>query len=152
MECQRDAQTQRWLFQPRELTLETVGKRIAEAEANLLGGRSAQFSIVEVATGAVCGDCTVGLAMPEIGLANLGYMVHPAFRGRGYATRAARLAADWAMTVPAIGRLEASAVVRNEASLRVIEKAGFTYEGVLRGFLPNPVGPRWDTGVSSRTR
>jgi RimJ/RimL family protein N-acetyltransferase len=152
LECRQDNETRRWLSQPKELTLDAVRRTVELAEADLLGGVAAHFTVVEVATGAACGDCTVGLAFPLLGSGNLGYMIHPAFRGRGYATRAARLAADWALSLPSIGRLEAGAVVKNEASLRVIAKAGFTYEGVLHGFLPNPAGPRWDVGVSSRTQ
>jgi RimJ/RimL family protein N-acetyltransferase len=150
--CWKDAQTQRWLNQPAEKTVERARLEIRRNAGDALIGRAARFTIVEVATGLPCGDCTVGLAMPQKGIAQSGYLIHPAFRGRGYAVRAARLAADWAMTVPAIGRLEVSAAVQNEASLRVIEKAGFAYEGVIRGYLPNSDGPRLDSKQSARVR
>ncbi len=150
--CWKDAQTQRWLNQPADKTVERARLEIRRGGADWLIGRAAHFTVVEVATGVPCGDCTVGLAMPDMGIAQLGYLIHPAFRGHGYAARAARLAADWAMTVPAIGRLEVSAAVANKASLRVIEKAGFRYEGVIRGYLPNPDGPRLDSRQSARVR
>ncbi|WP_163569298.1 GNAT family N-acetyltransferase [Fodinicola feengrottensis] len=115
VECWRDPQTRRWLNQPADQTLERAREEIRRAPGDLLTGQAAHFTVVETATGSACGDCTVGMAVPDMGIAALGYMIHPAFRGRGYAARAARLAADWAMTVPAIGRLEVSAAVANNA-------------------------------------
>jgi [ribosomal protein S5]-alanine N-acetyltransferase len=54
-------------------------------------------------------------------------------RGRGVATAATRLAAEWAFEAdPALARLQLRADVENVASNRVAEKAGFTREGVLR--------------------
>jgi RimJ/RimL family protein N-acetyltransferase len=150
--CWKDTQTQRWLNQPAEKTVERARLEIRRGASDVLIGHAAHFTVVEVATGLPCGDCTVGLAMPEMGIAQLGYMIHPEFRGRGYAVRAAQLAAEWAMTVPAIGRLEISAAADNAASLRVIEKAGFRYEGTIRGYHPNPDGPRLDAKQSARVR
>ncbi|WP_163508866.1 GNAT family N-acetyltransferase [Fodinicola acaciae] len=152
VECFQDKETRRWETNERTRSVDFVRNRVRRTQADLLTGRQAQFTVVDVESGQPCGDCTVRLQSAVLGIAGLGYMIHPAYRGRGLATRAARLAADWALSLPAVSRVEVSAVVGNAASLRVIEKAGFRYEGVLRGYLPNPDGPRWDVGQSARVR
>ncbi len=64
--------------------------------------------------------------------ANLGYWVRTGQQGKGYATRAARLLADFGLRDLRLQRIEIMAAVGNLASLRVIEKTGAHREGVLR--------------------
>lgn len=68
--------------------------------------------------------------------AELGYVLASGYWGRGIATRAVKLVTstifiEW----PHLERLEALVDVENKASLRVLEKAGFKREGVLRKYL-----------------
>jgi RimJ/RimL family protein N-acetyltransferase len=62
----------------------------------------------------------------------VGYWIAREHRGRGAATRALRLLARWALGELGLARLELLADVRNVASHRVAERAGFVREGVLR--------------------
>ncbi|KAL8481694.1 hypothetical protein ACS0TY_028002 [Phlomoides rotata] len=67
--------------------------------------------------------------------AELGYEVSSEYWGRGVATQAVKLAAaavfaEW----DHLERLEAAVDVENPASQRVVEKAGFMKEGVLRKY------------------
>jgi RimJ/RimL family protein N-acetyltransferase len=66
------------------------------------------------------------------GIVELAYGVHPAARRKGYASRAARLVARWALTELGAGRVEARAEPENAASQGVLRKAGFTREGLER--------------------
>lgn len=67
--------------------------------------------------------------------AELGYAVASEYWGRGIATRAVRLAANAAFVEWGhLERLEAVVDLENAASQRVVEKAGFTREGVLRKY------------------
>ncbi len=75
------------------------------------------------------------------GVAGLGYWIAPEFRGRGYATEAARAMCDVGFRVLRLHRIEASALARNRASLRVLHKAGLRREGVLR--QRDRIGPEW---------
>jgi RimJ/RimL family protein N-acetyltransferase len=69
----------------------------------------------------------------DAGAAEVGYWVAEEARGRGVATGATRLAAEWAFEAdPELARLQLRADRENVASNRVAEKAGFTREGVLR--------------------
>ena len=78
------------------------------------------------------------LGPPGTGL--VGYGVLPAFRGRGFTTRALRLVSRWAFDEAGLARLELGHKVDNEASGRAAEKAGFRAEGRLSARLPNPDG------------
>jgi [ribosomal protein S5]-alanine N-acetyltransferase len=58
--------------------------------------------------------------------------------GRGYATEAARaMVPNW-LSNPAIWRVQAFCNPENLASIRVLEKAGLTYEGTLRKHAMTP--------------
>ncbi|CAL4926549.1 unnamed protein product [Urochloa decumbens] len=89
---------------------------------------------------AVVGSISVKPAAAEDGRlpfrASVGYRVARAHWGRGVATRAVRLAAEHVFAAwPWLLRLEAVADVENPASQRVLEKAGFVREGVLRKYI-----------------
>jgi len=73
--------------------------------------------------------------------AELGYWVAPDHRGNGYATEAARAMCTMAFRTLRLHRVEAGALARNLASIRVLEKAGLRREGLSRERLR--VGSRW---------
>lgn len=64
--------------------------------------------------------------------AELGYWLAEPFWGRGIATAAVRAAVPYAFATLPLERIEAYAFANNPASIRVLEKAGFTCEGRLR--------------------
>ena len=61
-----------------------------------------------------------------------GYWLGEPYWGRGIATAAARAVADHVFNTLGLARLQAGVFVWNQASMRVLEKAGFVREGVLR--------------------
>lgn len=82
----------------------------------------------------------------------LGYWTAPAFRGRGHAPRAARLAAAYAFTSLGIERVAVFHAVENEPSCRVAVKAGFAYEGTARLGWRYPDGELHDEHVHAMVR
>ena len=64
--------------------------------------------------------------------AELGYWLGEKYWGRGIATAAVRAVTEHALTTPGVWRVFALPFAENRASARVLEKAGFTLEGVLR--------------------
>ena len=66
------------------------------------------------------------------GVALFGYWLGRAFWGRGIATDAARTLARYALREVGLRRLEASVFAPNAVSARVLEKAGFRFEGRMR--------------------
>ena len=71
------------------------------------------------------------------GSCTLGYTVDEVIQGRGVATEAVKLVVHVALDPDGLGleRIEAVAAVDNLASRRVLEKAGFQFEGIRRGLL-----------------
>ena len=64
--------------------------------------------------------------------AEIGYALASAQWGRGYAQEALRLALAFAFDAMRLRRIEADVDPRNQASCRLLERIGFTREGLLR--------------------
>ncbi|WP_374967682.1 GNAT family N-acetyltransferase [Terrabacter sp. BE26] len=141
----------RWDFSGEPLTDDEARRKSAGAAREWRRGRAARFVMVDAASGAGAGVIGVlRLGPPGTGL--VGYGVLPAFRGRGFTTRALRLVSRWAFEDAGLARLELGHKVGNEASGRAAEKAGFRAEGRLGGRLPNPDGTWSDEVYYSLTR
>ncbi|GAB4282855.1 MAG: GNAT family N-acetyltransferase [Candidatus Rifleibacteriota bacterium] len=68
--------------------------------------------------------------------AEIGYFLDKDQHGKGYALQAVRLAETYVLKhLPVIHRLYAVIVVENLPSIRVVEKAGYEKEGMLRKYL-----------------
>jgi [ribosomal protein S5]-alanine N-acetyltransferase len=85
------------------------------------------------------------------GSAGIGYWVLERSRGRGLASHAVALLARWALVEGGLERVEALVEPGNAASIRVAERAGFTFEGRLRAYLEEG-GGRSDALVYSLLR
>jgi RimJ/RimL family protein N-acetyltransferase len=81
----------------------------------------------------------------------IGYVIAPAARGRGVATRALRLLTDWAFSSLGLERIELWINLTNAASERVAEHVGYVREGVLRSYWFKE-DIRGDFGIWSRLR
>lgn len=64
--------------------------------------------------------------------AEMGYYMGEKYWGRGYMTEAVKLVCDFVFENTDIIRIFAEPFAYNSASCRVLEKAGFIFEGVLR--------------------
>ena len=64
--------------------------------------------------------------------AEMGYYMGEKYWGRGYMTEAVKLVCDFVFENTDIIRIFAEPFAYNSASCRVLEKAGFRFEGVLR--------------------
>ncbi len=64
--------------------------------------------------------------------AEMGYYIAEPYWGRGYGTEAIRQACEYTFTNTDIIRVFAEPYAHNAASCRILEKAGFTLEGVMR--------------------
>ena len=86
---------------------------------------------------------------PEGRQGEIGYVVGPAARGRGVATRALRLLTAWGFAQLGLERIELWIDTANAGSERVAERAGYLREGVLRSYWFKE-DDRRDFGVWSR--
>jgi RimJ/RimL family protein N-acetyltransferase len=104
--------------------------------------RSGQgIHLAMVTEGAIVGAVSLFRTVWGAATAEIGYGVHPAHRGRGYAPEAVSALTEWVLTKGGLRRVELRANLDNTASLRVAEKAGYTREGVLRGAGYEDDGP-----------
>jgi len=70
--------------------------------------------------------------------ADAGYVLGREFWGRGYMTEALRAVIAFGLSLPGVYRVWALCDVENLASARVMEKAGMSFEGVLRRNVIHP--------------
>jgi len=103
-------------------------------------GAQVRFAIARMADETFLG--TVGLHSISIPhrSAEVAYDLHPDAWGRGIATAACRAVVAWAMA-QGLYRLQATVLVGNQASVRVLERSGFELEGHLRAY-------RWVEGLA----
>jgi RimJ/RimL family protein N-acetyltransferase len=132
-ELRADPDVRRW-SDPRELTLDEA---LAEIEAVTATWSADTPALLAISAPDESFLGTIGLTLYGSRRASVGYDLLPSARGRGIATGAVRLLAAWAFDrFPELVRLELWAIVGNEASERVAERAGFEREGVFRSRLP----------------
>lgn len=68
-------------------------------------------------------------------MCNIGYWIDSAHAGRGYMPRAVALATHYVLAVLDLHRVEIAIRPENTASLRVVQKLGFDFEGHRPAFL-----------------
>ena len=136
----------RWTTEiPEDYTEEHARNWIASTPAGWKEGR-AELAIME--KGVFAG--AIGLVARQEWVAEIGYWIAPAFRGRGIATRALELLSRWAEDV-GFARLQLTIFPGNEASARVAAKAGYVEEGLLRAYA-NQRGEIKDALIWSRVK
>ena len=107
----------------------------------------ARLIVADVDTGVIFGGGTLHHLDAKRSVIEIGYWLYPRARGRGIATRVARSLAEYAFT-QGIQRVAAYVEVGNVPSERVLERAGFTREGIIRS-LPKSEGCRVDKTIFS---
>ena len=85
---------------------------------------------------------SIGVDLGTEGKAMFGYVLAKKFWGHGFTAEALKHLVDWSLAQPAIFRAWAFCDGENPASVRVMEKAGMTREGILRRWHTSPsLGP-----------
>ncbi len=121
-----DPETRRWL-QDEPISMRSAFRDPLDTWAQ---GERAPFVIADGVTDRALG--LISLKVTAEGTASVGVSVFPDARGRGVGPAALKLVGRWAIAERGFHRVEAEADVANTASCRMIEKAGFVREGILR--------------------
>jgi RimJ/RimL family protein N-acetyltransferase len=111
-------------------------------------GTGALFGIGDPVDDAYGGVMELRLWERDPAVADVGFVVPPHARGRGYAPAALAAVAAWGFTALGLIRVEWRANVGNTASRRVAEKAGFAFEGTTQAALDHR-GERVDAWVAA---
>jgi RimJ/RimL family protein N-acetyltransferase len=116
-------------------------RRVWHEQIPDLRARGVLFPYVIEDTGddSILGGLTLRHFDPMRGVIEVGYWLFPDARGRGLATRAVRAVAREAFA-SGLSRIEANVRIGNDASERVLERAGFTREGIKRRLLRHDGG------------
>lgn len=99
-------------------------------------GTAQAFFIFDVETGSLLGGVTLGNIRRGVSRSgHIGYWIGQKHAGKGYMVDALELLAEHAFDTMRLHRIEAACIPNNRRSVRVLEKAGFTREGLLRSYL-----------------
>lgn len=128
--CQ-DPDIARWVSIPQPYTMADAQASIDESRS-LWDEGSAAFAIVDAASDRLLG--AISRFGPDGHQATLGCWVAREARGRGVGTRALRAVSEWTLATTDVVRLETFIMVGNEVSERMVVRAGFRREGVLRSW------------------
>jgi ribosomal-protein-serine acetyltransferase len=99
----------------------------------------------------IAGGCSLEVRADLDGVVEIGYWLHPAFRGHGLATRAARLLTACALEMPGVRTVEIRHDEANAASGAVPRRLGYTFVGKVPNRAPAPADSGTDL-VWRRTR
>lgn len=104
-------------------------------QAEWARGASYPFLIVEPKRNEVIGGVDINQINRDHNFGNIGYWVSSSHAGRGVATAAVKMVANFGFAEVGLMRLEIVALADNAASRRVAEKAGAKFECVARNRL-----------------
>jgi RimJ/RimL family protein N-acetyltransferase len=128
-----------------------LGRHAERAEADRVAGRFMTLTIVDPQDDTCRGQLTVDHLDWDHARADLGVWVAPQRRGQGLARAALALVARWLLEESALQRVQILTAPGNERMVRAARGAGFTFEGVLRGYTRHR-GGRMDAAVLSLVR
>src|SRR5690606_5715640 len=99
-------------------------------------GTGIAFLIFEKSTRDLAGGISIGNIRRGVAQsAQIGYWMGERFAGHGMMLEALGLVVPFAFDTLRLHRIEAACIPRNNRSSRLLEKAGFQREGLLRSYL-----------------
>ena len=124
----------RW--SPDELERSAWRQRIRRYREDFEQGLAVAFFIFENRSGRLIGGITIGNIRHGVSQSGqIGYWIGERYAGQGFMLEAVRLVIHFAFETLRLHRIEAACIPGNTRSIRVLEKAGFTREGLLRSYL-----------------
>lgn len=112
-------------------------KNLAQIESDVLKGMLVQFGVyLKTDANRMIGSVVFSnIIMGPFRSCYLGYRIDKDELNKGYATEAIIAGCKYVFSVKKLHRIEANIIPRNTASIKAIEKAGFTYEGISKKYL-----------------
>lgn len=125
-----------------------LGRRTEQLPSELASGTGVWLTITQPDSDDCVGQIDVHTVDWDHGRAELGIWVAPGMRGRGLASAALRLAGPWLIGECGLERLQMLTEPDNAPMRAAARAAGFTEEGLLRGYTREH-GVRVDVTVMS---
>lgn len=133
--------------EPDAFTRADLAELVPQLDNLVAVGRLVPLVVADTETGEILGGGTFRNFDAKGAIVEIGYWLYPHARGGGVATKSARALAKHAFDL-GICRVVAQVKVGNVASEQVLERAGFSCEGVSRS-MPTADGRRVDRSVWS---
>ncbi len=130
--CQ-DEELQRWIPVPVPYATEHARSWVEDTPRCWAAEDELRWVVTDRRNGDLLG--ALGLHPRDASMREIGFWTAPWARGTGVITGAGRLACRWGFEELGLGRIEWWANVGNDASRRVADKLGFTFEGTARARL-----------------
>ncbi|MBL8583356.1 MAG: GNAT family N-acetyltransferase [Rhizobiaceae bacterium] len=119
-----------------ELSRPAWRERLSRYREDFARGSGMAFFIFEVQSGALLGGITLGNVRHGVAQSgHVGYWIGERHAGKGFMHSALLLLQSFAFDTLHLHRIEAACIPDNLRSMRVLEKAGFRREGLLRSYL-----------------
>jgi len=124
------------VWAPDELDHASWRQRLTRYRSDFAQGVAVPFFIFDRFSGALLGGITLGNIRRGVAQsAHIGYWIGESYAGNGYMLEAVQAVTKYAFDTLALHRVEAACIPGNRRSERVLEKAGFRPEGMLRSYL-----------------
>ena len=124
----------RWT--PDELERTAWRDRLSRYREDYARGAAVSLFIFDNATERLMGGITLGNIRHGVAQSgHIGYWIGEPYAGKGYMLEALNLLVTFAFDTLRLHRIEAACIPSNTRSVRVLEKAGFQREGLLRSYL-----------------
>lgn len=119
-----------------ELSRAAWRQRLRRYREDFSTGSAIAFLVFENTTGRLVGGITLGHIRHGVAQSGqIGYWMGESHAGKGYMSEAIGLVVSYAFDTLRLHRIEAACIPENTRSIRVLEKAGFRREGLLRSYL-----------------
>ena len=127
-----DPQATRYWSSPPWIRREEAAQYVRDIHSYFQRQTLFQWGVARRSDDLLIGTCTLLAFDEQSRRAEIGYILGPAHWGRGYMGEALRRLFHYAFEELGLRRIEADTDVRNEGSIRILERLGFQREGHLR--------------------
>lgn len=135
LEARGDPEVMRFWDWPPQKNAAEVAQVIADHERVIAEGNVHWWAVAPLAGGSAIGECDISEIDRHNRRAELGFLFRRLSWGKGYAREAAEAVIEHAFGALEIERLSARIHAGNERARRLLEKLGFSYEGMLHGYV-----------------
>ncbi len=133
-------------WSPDHLTRKAFSDRVHWAQRSIADGSAMPLFLIRREDETLLGAVTLdNIRRGPAQAGTLGYWIGEPYARRGYMREAIDAVVHYSFAMLDLSRIEAACLKDNVASRRVLEKAGFKYEGVAQSYLQ--INGRWRTHV-----